>query len=54
MLDLKTAHFMSTLYKQNGQRLPPDTHTLSEDSISFDSGKHNSRELALNSADAAE
>lgn len=51
MLDLKTAHFMSTLYKQHGQRytLPPDRHTLS-----FVSGKHSSSELDLNSADATE
>lgn len=54
MLDLKTVHFMFTLYKQHRQRLPPDTHTLLEDSISFVSGKHSSRELDLNSADDAE
>lgn len=47
---------MSTLYKQHGQRyiLPPNTHTLLEDSISFVSGKHSTSELDLNSADAAE
>lgn len=56
MLDLKTAHFMSTLYKQHGQRytLPPDRHTLLEDTMSFVSGKHSSSELDLNSADATE
>lgn len=47
---------MSTRYKRHGQRytLPPDAHTLLEDTISFVSGKHSRNELDLNSADAAE